>query len=161
MQSSSQSDVVGKSQSILKHNHPALRQVCPPFEWDNPRHRQDLADLKATLLDTPRARGLAAPQVGFLCRVFVMRFRGDVLVCANPKVVQASGITSIETEECMSFPNLYVKVQRPLGGRVSFETDGASEALLTMSGWDFRCFLHELDHINGITIDLIRRKQKA
>jgi len=158
-QSSSQSD--GISRGIVKFNHPALKTVCPAFDWNRPDHLQGLADLKATLIDYPRALGLAANQINFLARVFVMRLKDKVVVCANPQVVQASGITGGEDEECMSFPGLSVWVHRPLAGEVTFDEDPTSRTMMKLHGWDFRCFLHELDHINGITIDLIRRKQKA
>ena len=62
----------------------------------------------------------------------------------------------------MSYPNLTVKVPRPCMGTVRFEhAPGEETTICDMDGWDFRCFLHELDHLNGITIDIIRRKQKA
>lgn len=164
MQSSSQSD--GISRGIVKFNHPALKTVCPAFDWNRPDHLQGLADLKATLLEFPRARALAANQIGFIARVFVMRLVDGIQVCANPQVEKASGITGGDDEECMSFPGMLVCVHRPLSGTVSFES-GADQSkpgartLLPMSGINFRCFLHELDHLNGITIDLIRRKQRA
>lgn len=162
MPSYSLSDFAGKVQPILKHGDPVLRQVCIPFDWDDRGHMQGLADLCETLVDSPRARGLAANQIGFLARAFVMRMDGKVLVMVNPRVRRASATVAIEEEECMSFPNLRVKVARPIAGDVSFEV-GKFEMMdyQGLDGWDFRCFLHELDHLNGITIDLIRRKQKA
>lgn len=160
-QSASRSEYVGNVRPILKHNDPHLRQVCPPFDWDNPEHMQGLADLLETLIDSPRARGLAAPQIGLLARAFAMKMGRTIYAVVNPQIISASAISAIEEEECMSFPNLKVKVQRPTSGQVQFHTDRHEDMVVHMVGMDFRCFLHELDHINGITIDLIRRKQKA
>ena len=157
-QSSSQSD--GISRGIVKFNQPALKTVCPAFDWNRPDHLQGLADLKATLIDYPRALGLAANQINFLARVFVMRLKGKVVVCANPQVVQASGITDIQKEECMSFPGLFVQVQRPLAGEVTFDEDPTSRTMMKLHGWDFRCFLHELQHLEGITISSLKREGK-
>lgn len=161
MQSSSQSEFVGRVRPILKHNDPHLRQVCPPFDWDNPEHMQGLADLLETLIDSPRARGLAAPQIGLLARAFAMKMGKTIYAVVNPKVINSSAISAIEEEECMSFPNLRVKVQRPTSGQVQFHTDRDEDMIVHMVGMDFRCFLHELEHLNGITLDTIRRGQKA
>lgn len=161
MQSSSQSKFVGKVRPILKHNDPHLRHVCPPFDWDNPAHMQGLADLLETLIDSQRARGLAAPQIGLLARAFAMKIEKTIYAVVNPKIINSSAISTVEEEECMSFPNLRVKVQRPTSGQVQFHTDRDEDIIMHLVGWDFRCFLHEMDHLQGITIDLIRRKQKA
>ena len=160
-QSSSRPEYVGNVRPILKHNDPHLRQVCPPFDWDNPEHMQGLADLIETLIDSQRARGLAAPQIGLLARAFAMKIEKTIYAVVNPKIINSSAISAIEEEECMSFPNLRVKVQRPISGQVQFHTDRDEDMIVHMVGIDFRCFLHELDHLNGITIDLIRRKQRA
>jgi len=160
MQSSSQSE--GQPRPILKYNAPELRQVCRAFDWSDPEHLRGLADLRATLIDSPRARGLAANQIGFLARAFVMRYQGTVLDCVNPFIVSARPDIEVEAEGCMSYPNLTVKVPRPCMGTVRFEhAPGEETTICDMDGWDFRCFLHELDHLNGITIDIIRRRSRS
>ena len=160
-QSASRSEYVGNVRPILKHNDPHLRQVCPPFDWDNPEHMQGLADLLETLIDSPRARGLAAPQIGLLARAFAMKMDKTIYAVVNPKIINSSAISAIEEEECMSFPNLKVKVQRPTSGQVQFHTDRHEDMVVRMVGMDFRCFLHEYDHIQGVTIDQIRRARRT
>ena len=148
----------GRVRPILKHKAPELRQVCPPFVWDSPDHAQGLADLLATMIDTPRARGLAAPQIGFMARVFVMQGSERLIVCANPRVESSSLATVTMEEECMSFPNIRARLVRPAEGTVSFYPKPYEMETSFLTGWDFRCFLHELDHLNGITIDMMRRQ---
>lgn len=160
MQSSSPSEYVGKAREILKHNHPALREVCPAFDWSNPEHMQGLADLIETLISHPRARGLAAPQIGLLARAFAMKVDKTIYAVVNPRVLNSSGALVIEEEECMSFPNIRCKVARPASGQVQFNSDRDTPHVMPLDGWEFRCFLHELDHLNGITLDILRRKGK-
>ncbi len=151
---------------IRKHNDPVLREVAQArFDWKDEGHMRAAKDLQDTFMDSPRARGIAATQLGIMLRLFIMKTqeRGIFLV-ANPIVVSATAELEVQEEECLSFPNLRVKVIRPERGIVSFETliEGSPLNVETpLSGWDFRCYLHELDHLNGITLDMIRRARRA
>lgn len=149
---------------ILKYSAPELRQVCPPFDWSNPEHEAGLRDLRDTLEDAQggAALGLAANQIGLMARAFAIRIGGQIVVMTNPRVVSSSATVAIEEERCLSFPNLSAKVARPESGLVSWNEDGTPgmDIFLNLGGWEFRCFLHELDHLNGITLDILRRKAK-
>lgn len=149
---------------ILKYNAPELRQVCPAFDWNNPEHVAGFKDLHDTLEDAQggAALGLAANQIGLMARAFAIRIGGQIVVMTNPRVVSSSATVSIEEERCLSFPNLSAKVARPESGMVSWNQDGppGMDSFANLGGWEFRCFLHELDHLNGITIDILRRKGK-
>lgn len=143
---------------ILKGPDPRLLQVSRAVDLatDGPA----LDDLRETFMDSDRARGLAAVQVGHLIRAFIMR--GDhkgVVMFINPSIISSSHQTKAETEECMSFPWLKVPVVRPVAGNVEWTDEFGSRHTGLLQGWDFRCFLHEMDHLNGITLDLIRRRK--
>jgi peptide deformylase len=109
---------------ILKYNAPELRQVCPPFDWNNPEHVAGLQDLHDTLADAQggRALGLAANQIGLMARAFAFRMGGQIEIAVNPKVYGTDPTMVTEEESCLSFPNLKAKVQRPASGRVIYET---------------------------------------
>lgn len=113
--------------------------------------------------------GLAAPQVGKNTRIFVMYDPPKTFVCINPVILEASEDTSVFSEGCLSFPNLYLDIIRPANVKVAYyDVDGK------LTEKDFgdiqaRCFQHELDHLDGILftsyvkkvkLDLARRKAK-
>jgi peptide deformylase len=147
--------------SILKYNHTALRQVALPFDWSNPEHTEALLSLRETFLDCGNARGLAATQLGLMVRAFIVNLeKRGVTMFVNPQIVKVSHILETEREECLSFPNLKVNIQRPVTGYVKWQEDATGEFVLCqLRGWDFRCFLHELDHLDGVTIDSRRRRE--
>ena len=94
--------------------------------------------------------GLSANQCGVFERVFVIG-NGDMSVaCINPKVVSQSNNLKNDSEGCLSFPGLFVKVSRPDSIDVSFYDENGKQNFATFEGLTARCFLHELDHMNGI-----------
>lgn len=94
--------------------------------------------------------GLSANQCGVFERVFVIG-NGDMSVaCINPKVVSQSNNFKNDSEGCLSFPGLFVKVSRPDSIDVSFYDENGKQNFATFEGLTARCFLHELDHMNGI-----------
>ncbi len=147
---------------ILKYNAPELRQVCPAFDWSNPEHMAGLQDLRDTLADAQGgiALGLAANQIGLMARAFAFRMGGKIEVAVNPAVSMVASGWSIEEERCLSFPNLSAKIKRPISGTVYYQIGPSEDIYMTLDGWEFRCFQHELDHLQGITLDILRRKGK-
>jgi len=94
--------------------------------------------------------GLAANQVGVNTQFFTMGvdvLRMDVF---NPKILSTEG--EITTEEgCLTYPGIFLQLKRPLTIEVEFYT--AKEELIKtkLTGLTARIFLHEYDHLNGIT----------
>ena len=107
--------------------------------------------------------GIAALQLGDARRMFIVepklagRDEKDPPVAfLNPEIVATSDEVQDSEEGCLSFPEVYIKVKRPLRARVramgldgqTFELDG--EGLLA------RCLLHELDHLTGkLLVDFV------
>lgn len=147
---------------IIHGPDPRLNQVCEPFDWATDIDL--INDLVETMRNTPRAIGLAAPQIGIMKRFIVVRPAmkiGDpeMLVFVNPVVVKASSIMKTAEEECMSWPGLFVKVSRPMSCRISFDLGpGQGTGEQKFLGLASRCVLHEIDHCNGINIGDYRRK---
>jgi peptide deformylase len=56
------------------------------------------------------------------------------------------------TEGCLSFPNEYLDVSRPSTVTVEYRNSDAQLVTETLAGLSARCFLHEFDHLNGITM---------
>ena len=144
--------------------------------WPDPRLRQPsvavtefgpaLRALYQDLVDTmyaERGLGIAALQLGDPTRMFIVepQLAGrpkdqPPVVFVNPEVVFASDEQQKSDEGCLSFPNIYVQVERPMRTRVKaqdldgnwFEIDG--EGLMA------RCLLHENDHLTGkLLVDFV------
>jgi len=154
--------------------------VRPVVVWPDDRLRQPSVEISAAeiandpsvlglyqdLVDSMYAEnglGIAALQIGDARRMFVVepRLAGrdpaePPIACINPEIVWVSDEQQDSEEGCLSFPEIYVKVKRPLRARVRalgldgqlFELEG--EGLLA------RCILHENDHLTGkLLVDFV------
>lgn len=152
---------------VLKYPDPLLKQVAAPAQ---PAEIERVADdLVDTMRAFPGCVGLAAPQIGELVRIAVIDLTGHrkvpepsgLVVLANPRVVRATG-AEVAREGCLSIPDLTANVRRA----TDITVEHAAGALTT-SGFEARCVLHELDHLDGVLFldrveslvdDLFRRK---
>ena len=155
---------------VLRYPHPALKQVCAPAQG------ADVDQIAADLLDTmssfERCVGIAAPQIDEATRIAVVDVRGHPkaktdngrLVLVNPRVVESHG-SHVAREGCLSLPDLTANVRRAAGITVE-HAGGRFES----EGFEARCVLHEIDHLDGILFldrveslvdDLFRRKSYA
>ena len=98
--------------------------------------------------------GLAANQVGYNGRIFVMKPQtGKPFAVINPTIERVSATTKLDVEGCLSFPNLFLYVQRPDKVDVNYlDIDGKNVKML-LQDFEARIFLHEFDHLEGITFD--------
>lgn len=104
--------------------------------------------------------GLSANQVGLNAQIFVMKTLlnkkwGSPLVVANPIIKGLSKEMELGIEGCLSHPDLYIKVKRPISCIVEFDTlaeDGKTiiHTETKFDDIDARIFLHEYDHLHGI-----------
>jgi len=148
-----QSKVVDQPKNLLHlvhESHPLLRQVMPEFDFNekgvNPNQ------LASALVDTCREHhgiGLSANQCGLPYRVFVMGAGEEYVAFFNPKVI-ATRDEAHMTEGCLSFPFLGLKITRPKEVDVEYQDFNGITRTATYIGVSARCFLHELDHMNGI-----------
>jgi peptide deformylase len=97
--------------------------------------------------------GLAANQCGIRARVFVIGTgdRDDFkITCINPRVVKESDNIVRDKEGCLSYPALHVTIGRPDNIDVEFTNEKGELVNMNLTGVTARCFLHELDHLNGV-----------
>lgn len=117
--------------------------------------------------------GLAAPQVAVAKKFFVMdcsagREKDQRVVCINPQISETKG-TIVSEEGCLSFPGIFIEVERPEIVTVTAIDINGKEFSLETSGLAARCILHETDHLYGrvfldylspLKRDLIKRRIK-
>ena len=148
--------------------------VRPIVIWPDPRLREktrgipEITDqiraLYRDLCDTMYAYdgvGIAAVQIGEPYKMFLVDARvagreGDPLAFINPEVISVSADKDKSEEGCLSFPGIYVPIERPRQARLRamgidgqmFEAEG--------EGLFGRCMQHEFDHLTGkLMIDFV------
>ena len=131
---------------------PVLRQAATPVAAVN----DDVRRLVDDLFDTMRGAkgvGLAANQVGVARRVAVVDVGEEFpppLVLINPRIVHASDVTETAEEGCLSIPDLYGEVERPLAVTLeALDRDGRPYSV-ELSGFKARAAQHEIDQLDGI-----------
>ena len=89
--------------------------------------------------------GLAAPQIGVNKRVFVMGNQQRSYICVNPEITNSSGLER-DQEGCLSFPGLWLNVERPATITVKYQDIIGRIQEHEFTGLPARVFQHELDH---------------
>ena len=98
--------------------------------------------------------GLAANQVGLNGRIFVMKPKsGKPYAVINPTIEGVSATSKLDVEGCLSFPNLFLYVNRPDKIDVNFLDIEGKNVTMLLEDLEARIFLHEFDHLEGITFD--------
>jgi len=96
--------------------------------------------------------GLSASQVGLDAQLFVMGdSKKNATLCINPTVLQYTSETVLDVEGCLSFPNVFVKVKRPKEILAEFYNENLEKQVVKIEGYSAKCYLHEWDHLQGIT----------
>lgn len=131
-------------------------------EIENPHldEYKELANEMIICMNQNNGVGLAAPQIGKNINLIVIK--GDLdgapnpdhILLANPIITKKSSIKTSKMEGCLSLPGKNVKKKRSL----SIEVEGYHVGLgmktkLECTGLCARVIQHEVDHLNGITLD--------
>lgn len=137
---------------ILRWPDPRLSQVCVPI--GNSEGLDALVgDMFQTMYDA-NGRGLAAPQVGEMIRLFVMDTGwkdGDMrpMVCIDPEILDSSDETLVMAEGCLSIPGIVAHVTRPERIVLAYTDLSGLRREEELSGAEARCAQHEMDHLDG------------
>lgn len=139
--------------SLVSETNPILKIKTELFDFKNPPINPVILyrNMANTMLEK-NGIGLAAPQVGLPYRMFVMRTHPEVIGVFNPILVDSSDECIILEEGCLSFNNLLLKIKRPRRIRARFTNPDGQTETRVFDGITARCFLHELDHLNGKTM---------
>lgn len=114
---------------------------------------RDLSDTLASFREaTGYGRGIAAPQIGSLTRMIFIRmqptgFRAPLI---NPEIVWASSQTMELWDDCFSFPDLMVRVERSAQIRVEYMDERGAAHTIEAEGDLSELLQHEIDHLDGI-----------
>jgi peptide deformylase len=137
-----------------------LHQSIPEISFNSSVANQQLAQLLIRYMNQNRAVGLAANQVGYQKRLFVMNTNGIVRQCFNPEILDVSQDLDIAVEGCLSYPRSWIEVARPRYINVKYYDYRGQPQLEKLEGLSARCYCHELDHLDGITMLQRHKEQK-
>jgi peptide deformylase len=148
---------------IFLNPYKTLHTKSTPFDFSNDSimHYQDLEKFEydfANFMKNSKGIGLAANQIGLTKRFFCMGYESfdkmqKPVIMWNPSIVRESKEMTVDTEGCLSFPGVFVKVLRPEKVSVRWENLKGETLMQHLEGYEAKCFQHELDHIDGITFD--------
>ena len=147
---------------VFQYPHETLLQSST--EWTKNDRIQGYNDIEKFEVDMiksmldERGMGLAANQIGITKRFFAIghesfdTFQKHVIIW-NPQVINFSEEKVIDVEGCLSFKDIFVKVERPKVVEVKYETTQGKTKFARLDGMESKCFQHELDHLDGITFN--------
>lgn len=134
---------------IVPETHPILSIAIPPVDPET--NVEHLSKEMFMIMWLNGGIGLAAPQVGMAVRMFVMGPQeGPNYVCINPEIISTSEDQSIALEGCLSYPALWLNIKRPLWVQARYKTLDGQVVEKKFEGLLARCYIHELEHLNGV-----------
>lgn len=129
-------------------NDEVLRKRSKEIEVIDNKIRELAIDMLDTMYKFDGV-GLAAPQVGILKRIIVIDIGEGPKVLINPVIKKATGVQTGE-EGCLSSPNTFGNVDRPLNLVVeAFDLDG-KQIKIKAKDLEAVVLCHEIDHLDGI-----------
>jgi peptide deformylase len=142
---------------ILQLGNPLLLQKSQRIEEFSTSLTQSLIeDLRDTLASfretTGYGRGIAAPQIGVLQRAIFIRMQptGFCSALLNPEIIRASDEKFELWDDCFSFPDLMVRVERAVQVQVAYTDEKGLPQRLEAEGDLAELLQHEIDHLDGI-----------
>lgn len=153
---------------------PILTQLAQAWDFSVDTDAEEVESEMICLMKISNGIGLAGNQVGLLKRVFVIKLnnhadRAEPFAMFNPRVISKSETLQTAAEGCLSFPELWLGVSRPNTVESEYFDKHGNACTITLTGIDARCFLHEIDHLNGVVFTekvsqmklmLARKKQR-
>lgn len=154
---------------LKKEGDPLLSQKLEPFDFNSGIDAELVEKEMIRLMKENYGIGIAANQVGFDRRVIIVEPENQTPIgMFNPEIIESIG-TCNDEEGCLSFPGLFVKVERAETITVKYLDKYNVECTITLSGMAAKCVQHEIDHLDGICftnrvsrlkLDLARKRQR-
>ncbi|MCD7979014.1 peptide deformylase [Fusobacterium varium] len=139
---------------ILLLGNEELYQISEPLKKDEIENIKSIVqNLHDTLLDFKEkyhaGRAIAAPQIGVKKRLLYM-FIDKPVIFINPVLEFPDDEMMEVLDDCMSFPNLLVKVKRYKRCRIKYLDMDWKEQEMSLEGDLAELLQHEYDHLDGI-----------
>jgi len=150
---------------LLLLGDPRLYEVCEPV------HKSELPLVSAWVADMDNVmrevkakynfgRAIAAPQLGIMKRLIYMNIDKPI-VFINPQLANLSDDMFELWDDCMSFPNLLVKVKRHQSLTIKYLDEHWQPQEWKVESNLSELLQHEYDHLNGVLCTMRAVDDKA
>ena len=129
---------------VKKAGDSILKRVCSPVEKIDKTVKRLLDNMAETMYHE-NGVGLAAPQVGEGVRVVVIDVGEGIIELINPIIIE-----KIDTEGCLSIPNIFGEVERYDKVVVEALNRRGKKVRIEATGLLSTAMQHEIDHLEGI-----------
>lgn len=134
---------------------PRLYETCAPvLASELPLVAGWVADLHSVMAEIRATyhfgRGIAAPQIGVMKRLVYLHLNGRPLVLINPELTHLSEASFELWDDCMSFPNLLVRVSRHQSVTVNYTDEQWLPQTWAVQNDLAELLQHECDHLDGV-----------
>ena len=137
---------------LVKHPDVFLRSVSNPVPFPLDDKTIRLIRFMTKAMYQNHGIGLAAIQVGYQLRMFVMdcsRSGDNSQVFINPEIVEKSDEMIRDMERCLSAPGRSGDIRRHLRIILKYQNKDGKEERKTFYNLEARCIQHEMDHLEG------------
>ena len=144
---------------LIPPTDPRVNNAIAPFVDDmlkdeDIKDRQELSDAMFEAMNKYGGIGLSANQVGLPFNMFVIGGhpsieKGLKMTCFNPMIVSASDETVRMKEGCLTFPFIFLDIERPRKVVVKYTDNKGDLQEAHLDGMMSRIFQHEYDHMLG------------
>ena len=137
---------------IVKYPDPSLRSISKVVAFPLDDKTQRLIKWMVRAMYQNHGIGLAAVQVGYEKRIFIMdctRAQQTAQVFINPTIIKTSVESLTDFEGCLSAPGKRGEVKRYLRIVLNYKDEKGEEHTKTFYNLEARCIQHELDHLDG------------
>ena len=151
-------EIIKYPDKLLSRKSQEIKEITPEIRV--------LAHDMAEAMYAKRGVGLAAPQVGELCRLIVVdtsppEERNELKILVNPAIIHREGVVE-EEEGCLSVVSFQAKVKRAAKVVVKAQDIDGNALELQGEGLLAICLQHEIDHLDGILfLDHLSRLKRA
>lgn len=141
---------------VLLLGDPRLREKSKPVENISDEDFIPEMELLKQALEEFReekgfGRAIAAPQMGISKRFIALNLGAGPFVIINPEITWKSDETFTIWDDCMSFPDLLVKVKRHTLIQVKYRNEFGGELIWNnLDRATSELLQHEIDHLDGI-----------
>jgi peptide deformylase len=126
----------------------ALRKKAKSIDRVDNKVVRVFADMTDTLRESG-GNGLAAPQIGVMLRLIIVKNELEYIKLANPVMIKSAG-EQLSLEGCLSLPGVYAIIKRPEYALIrALDSSGKFIELKALHRLA-AALTHEIDHLDGI-----------
>lgn len=132
---------------------------CEPVKDSEFINVRELSKEMFPFMKSNNGVGLAAPQIGYYKRFFIMRNKkAELMTVINPVITYKSTSIYLCKEGCLTYnshgnkPKFTVKRHKSI--RATYSDENGNPQSVRLLGFDSEVFQHEFDHLEGFTVKI-------